>query len=84
MAAKPSEFDKFDSTMDDLLKVPYSQIRADLDAEKKAKAERKAAGVMLHREPNRAERHKFPGVLFPSLFPPDGREVGFVGSLRAF
>ena len=56
MAAKPSEFDKFDSTTDDLLKVPYSQIRADLDAEKKAKAERKAAGVMLHREPKQPPR----------------------------
>jgi hypothetical protein len=34
---KPSEFEKFDRTMQALLKVPQCQIRAKLDAEKKAK-----------------------------------------------
>jgi hypothetical protein len=32
-----SEFDKFDDTMRELLKVPHSEIKAKLDAEKKAK-----------------------------------------------
>jgi hypothetical protein len=32
-----SEFDKFDRTMRDLMKVPHSEIKAKLDAEKKAK-----------------------------------------------
>lgn len=31
------EFDKFDRTMRELLKVPHSDIKAKLDAEKKAK-----------------------------------------------
>lgn len=35
---KPSpEFEKFDRTMDDLLKVPHSEIKAKLDAERLAK-----------------------------------------------
>jgi hypothetical protein len=42
MAAKSKELENFDRTMDDLLKVSPAQIEADLDAEKKAKAERKA------------------------------------------
>jgi hypothetical protein len=32
-----SEFGKFDRTMRDLMKVPHSEIKAKLDAEKKAK-----------------------------------------------
>ena len=36
------EFENFDQTMDDLLKVSPDQIRAAMDAEKKAKPERKA------------------------------------------
>jgi len=39
---KPSEFDKFDRTMRELMKVPHSEIKAKLDAEKRAKQERKA------------------------------------------
>lgn len=34
---KHTEFDKFDRTMRDLMSVPHSEIRAKLDAEKKAK-----------------------------------------------
>jgi hypothetical protein len=34
---KNTEFDKFDSTMRGLLRVPHSEIKAKLDAEKKAK-----------------------------------------------
>ena len=37
-----SEFENFDRTMEDLLKVSPSQIKADLEADKKAKPERKA------------------------------------------
>jgi len=37
MQQKSSEFDKFDRTMQNLLKVPHSEIKAKLDAEKKAK-----------------------------------------------
>lgn len=38
---KSSEFDKFDRTMQNLLKVPHSEIKARLDAEKKAKKRKK-------------------------------------------
>ena len=41
MAAKSSEFENFDRTMDELLKVSARDIRAKLDDEKKAKAEKK-------------------------------------------
>lgn len=34
---KNSQFDKFDHTMRNLMKVPHSEIKAKLDAEKKAK-----------------------------------------------
>ena len=33
----PSEYDKFDRTMRELLKVSHNEIKAKLDAEKKAK-----------------------------------------------
>jgi len=42
MVENSSQYDKFDRTMDDLLRVSPSQIKADLEAEKKAKPERKA------------------------------------------
>ena len=35
------EFERFDKTMDALLKVSYSDLKADLDAEKAAKVKRK-------------------------------------------
>jgi hypothetical protein len=34
---KNNEFENFDRTMHELLKVPHSEIKAKLDAEKKAK-----------------------------------------------
>ena len=37
---KNSEFDNFDRTMRELMKVPHSEIKAKLDAEKKAKGGR--------------------------------------------
>lgn len=40
---KPSEFDNFDRTMTELLKVSHSELRGRLDAEKKEKAAKKAA-----------------------------------------
>jgi len=33
----PQEYENFDRTMRDLVKVPHSEIKAKLDAEKKAK-----------------------------------------------
>jgi|HubBroStandDraft_4_1064222.scaffolds.fasta_scaffold01355_12 hypothetical protein len=41
---RPNEFEKFDKTMEQLLRVPHSQIKAELDAEraeKVANAERR-------------------------------------------
>jgi hypothetical protein len=38
---KESEYEKFDRAMDSILKVPHSEIKAKLDAEKAAKAEKK-------------------------------------------
>ena len=37
MAKNQDEFTNFDRTMRELLKVPHSEIKAKLDAEKKAK-----------------------------------------------
>ena len=37
------EFSKFDETMKKLMKVPHSEIKAKLDAEKKAKKRKKSA-----------------------------------------
>jgi len=42
MAAQSNEFENFDRTMDELLKVSPAQIRAKLEAEKRDKPERKA------------------------------------------
>jgi hypothetical protein len=41
MKKKASEFDKFDSTMRALIKVPHSEIREKLNAEKRAKTKNK-------------------------------------------
>ena len=38
---KRSEFEAFDQTMRELIKVPHSEIRVKLDAEKKAKKQKK-------------------------------------------
>ena len=38
---RASEFDRFDSTMRELMKVPHSEIKAKLDAEKKVKKAKK-------------------------------------------
>lgn len=38
---QPSEFEKFDRTMRDLMSVPHSEIKAALDAEKTEKAKKK-------------------------------------------
>ncbi len=41
-AIKPSdEYDRFTSFMDKLAKVPHSELKADLEAEKKEKAKKK-------------------------------------------
>ena len=37
------EFERFDHAMDELLKVPHSEIKKKLDAEKEEKRKRKAA-----------------------------------------
>lgn len=37
-----TEFDNFDSTMRELIKVPHSEIKAKLDAEKKAKKRKRS------------------------------------------
>jgi hypothetical protein len=42
MKTNQSEFQNFDNTMRQLIKVPHSEIKAALDAEKAAKKKRKA------------------------------------------
>jgi hypothetical protein len=43
MANNPStQYEAFDCTMRELMKVPHSAIKAKLDAEKKTKAQKKA------------------------------------------
>lgn len=42
MTIQSDEFEKFDSTMRKLISVPHSEIKAKLDAEKRAKEKRKA------------------------------------------
>ncbi len=44
---KSREFEKFDRTMEQLLKVPHSEIKAKLEAEKAEKAERKRKAKKL-------------------------------------
>jgi hypothetical protein len=43
MGKRSEEFQKFDRAMDELLKVPHSEIKKKLDAEKEEKRKRKAA-----------------------------------------
>jgi hypothetical protein len=40
-----TEFDNFDRTMHDLMSVPHDEIKAALDAEKRAKAKKKKRKV---------------------------------------
>jgi hypothetical protein len=49
---KPSEFDNFDRTMRQLMKVPHSEIKAKLDEEKTAKKRKKAKRSSASREAN--------------------------------
>ncbi len=40
---KPTEFDNFNRTMRELMKVPHSEIKARLDAEKAVKTKKRKA-----------------------------------------
>jgi len=40
---KETEFDKFDRTMRNLMKVPHKEIKAELEAEKAAKKQKQKA-----------------------------------------
>lgn len=42
MKRRPSEYENFDRTVRELLKVPHSEIKAKLDAEKEAKKQKKS------------------------------------------
>ncbi len=42
---KESEYDRFENTLRELLRVPHSAIKAKLDEEKKAKAKKKSGKV---------------------------------------
>jgi hypothetical protein len=42
---KTKEFEKFDRAMDELLKVPHSEIKKKLDEEKAAKREKKKVAI---------------------------------------
>ena len=46
------EYEKFDRTMRELMKVPHSEIKAKLDAEKLAKKRKKAKKSSASREAN--------------------------------
>jgi hypothetical protein len=48
MAAKTA-FERFDDTLNTLLKVPHRELTAKLDAEKKAKAEKKKQKELVTR-----------------------------------
>lgn len=49
---RTSEFDNFDLTMRELLKVPHAEIKAKLDAEKAAKKRKKSKKSSASREAN--------------------------------
>ena len=49
MTKRTQEFERFDRAMEQLLKVPHSEIKAKLDAEKAAKRKRKAAKKLTER-----------------------------------
>ena len=50
---KSREFVKFDRAMEELLKVPHSEIKKKLDAEKEEKRKRKAAKKSSERDVSR-------------------------------
>ena len=50
MKSRNPEFDNFDRAMHELMKVPHSEIKAKLDAEKKAKKRKKARKSSASRE----------------------------------
>ena len=43
MKSRNQQFDKFDRAMHELIKVPHSDIKAKLDAERSAKAKKREA-----------------------------------------
>ena len=45
-----NEYDNFDRTMKELIKVPHSQLKAQLDAEKKGKKRKKSKKSSAFRE----------------------------------
>ena len=47
---KTNEYDKFSELMTELIKVPHSEIKAKLDAEKRAKKRKKAKKSSASRE----------------------------------
>jgi hypothetical protein len=47
---KRSEYDNFDRTVGELLKVPHSEIKAKLDEEKRAKKRKKSKKSSASRE----------------------------------
>ena len=47
---KESEFRRFERTVEELLKVPHSEIKAKLDAEKAAKKRKKSRKSSASRE----------------------------------
>jgi hypothetical protein len=49
-----AEYDKFEDTVSRLLKVPHSDIKAKLEAEKKEKAEKKEA---KNKKPSFVRKH---------------------------
>ena len=49
MKTTNSEFDNFDRTMRELIKVPHSEIKAKLDAEKAEKEKKKRKTSLKHR-----------------------------------
>lgn len=50
---KTREFENFDLAMDELLKVPHSEIKKKLDEEKEQKRKRKAAKKTISRDASR-------------------------------
>ena len=50
-----SEFDNFDRTMSDLLKVPHSEIKAALDAEKAEKNKKRKSKTSASDHASRAK-----------------------------
>jgi hypothetical protein len=50
MGKTSEEYDRFKNLMTDLIKVPHSEIKAKLDAEKKAKKRKKARKSSASRE----------------------------------